>query len=215
MAGQDAAHSQPPALAAAMTGVGSGWAVQVVPPSRVTSSTPVSLTTQTSGPQTAATCSRPVGCGAPGSAFPRVTQWRPPSSVTARRTGWGSMVTSVPSSGPSERSHGTCAAVSAIPERAVPNKTAPSRQAATLTPAPSRIGAEHRAWVVVAPVGVPATEPVARAVLAGLVPGGVPDPHPVARTQPKATTIATRSLMPYETAHLPPRLVRRTAPSRS
>ena len=112
---QDSAHSQPPALAAATTGVGSGWAAQVTPSLRVPSSVPpVMLNTQLSGPKTAAICSSPARCAVAGSTFPLVTHWCPPSSVTARRTGCASMVTSVPML-PIERRHGISGAVSATP----------------------------------------------------------------------------------------------------
>lgn len=53
--------------------------------------------------------------------------------------------------GPSERSHGTCEAVSAIPERGETNRTAPRRQAATLTPEPRRAGPAH--WAAAEAVG--------------------------------------------------------------
>lgn len=127
--GQESAHSHPPALAAATTGLGTGCATQVPPAFPVASSLPVSETTQVRAPSTAATCSGVSDCCVAGISVPLVTQSLPPSRVVASRTGWAWKYTFVPRPSPSGTSHSTCGAVSATPTSADTNRIAPSRHA--------------------------------------------------------------------------------------
>ena len=83
---------------------------------------------------------------------------------------------------------------------------APSRQAATLTPAPSRAGPEHAPLWLTGPwlTGPLLTGPwLTGSLLTGPLLTGPGDPHPAIMKQPSAASATLRDLMLPETARPP------------